>query len=84
MQFGTVQGFDPNDYAVEKSKEAGDVEIEKGGLPDGIPFEGAFDLVGAFDVIEHVDDDSGSLKALYGRTKEGGYALFTVPAFQFL
>lgn len=83
--FGELSAIEPNDYAVEQVKNIGGVRIESGLLPDKLPFEGeGFDLIGAFDVIEHVNEDAASLKALYDRTRAGGYAVFTVPAFQFL
>lgn len=83
-RFGRVSGFDPSDYAVEKAAETAGCRIVKGGLPDAIPFAEAFDLVCAFDVIEHIEDDAGSVEALCRQTKPGGYAIFTVPAFAFL
>jgi SAM-dependent methyltransferase len=45
---------------------------------------GPYALVGAFDVIEHLEDDARWLRALYARTEEGGTLVISVPAFQFL
>jgi hypothetical protein len=42
------------------------------------------DLVTAFDIIEHVDDEAGALRELARVCRRGGYLLVTVPAFQFL
>jgi SAM-dependent methyltransferase len=47
-------------------------------------FSRAFDLVGAFDVIEHVDDDRDILKQLSNQITPGGYLIVTVPAHQWL
>ncbi|HEX7341284.1 MAG TPA: class I SAM-dependent methyltransferase [Rhodanobacteraceae bacterium] len=44
-----------------------------------IPFETEFDLVGAFDVIEHIKEDEQVLSQIRGALKPGGGALFTVP-----
>lgn len=44
-----------------------------------IPFRGIFDVVGAFDVIEHLDDDIAALKALRLTLKPGGGLAVTVP-----
>jgi len=56
------------------------VRIEGGLLPDGLPFAPAsFDLVCAFDVIEHVDEDAASVAALARLLKPGGYLATTVP-----
>ena len=43
-------------------------------------FDRRFDLVGAFDVIEHLDDDAGILKRLWSQLHPGGYLIVTVPA----
>lgn len=62
-----------------------DVEIERCELPGEIPFGNeAFDLIGLFDVLEHVDDDRGALRALRSRLRPGGRLVLTVPAFPWL
>lgn len=83
-KFGKVEGFEPFDFAAVRAMEVSGCTVKSGLLPDGIPFEGPYDLIGAFDVIEHVQPDLESLKALYAITKQGGYGVFTVPAFPFL
>ncbi len=45
---------------------------------------GCFDLVAAFEVLEHVDDDLSSLRALGDQLRPGGTMLIMVPAFDFL
>lgn len=44
----------------------------------------AYDLVTAFDVVEHVEDDLALLKRLHARLKPGGMLVVTVPAYRFL
>ena len=45
-----------------------------------LPFaDGAFDLVCALDIIEHVDDDDGALSELSRVTKPGGALLISTP-----
>ena len=83
-KYGQVEGFEPFDFAAAKAAEISGCTIKSGLLPNGIPFEGPYDLIGAFDVIEHVEPDLESLKALHRITKPGGYGVFTVPAFPFL
>lgn len=39
---------------------------------DWIPFVSSFDVIGAFDVIEHLDDDVAALTALRRALKTGG------------
>ena len=49
-----------------------------------IPFEGEFDLVGAFDVIEHIEEDGVVLEQIYKATKRGGGLVLTVPQHPWL
>jgi SAM-dependent methyltransferase len=45
-------------------------------------FDEQFDVVGAFDVIEHLDDDQAILSRFWQQIRPGGYVLLTVPAHQ--
>jgi len=49
-----------------------------------LPFECEFDLFGAFDVLEHLDDDGLALREMFRSTKPGGGVILTVPQHQFL
>jgi SAM-dependent methyltransferase len=49
-----------------------------------LPFGEEFDLVGAFDVIEHIDDDGRALREAYRVLRPGGGLLITVPQHQWL
>jgi SAM-dependent methyltransferase len=82
--FGNVVGIEPDDFSIEHARKVSGCRVEKGFLPDDLRVSGPFDLIGAFDVIEHVEPDRESLKTLYAMTKKGGHALFTVPAYMFL
>jgi SAM-dependent methyltransferase len=44
------------------------------------PFSKPFDLVGLFDVLEHITEDRSVLDQLYRVVKPGGWLLITVPA----
>jgi SAM-dependent methyltransferase len=44
-----------------------------------IPYSSEFDLIGAFDVIEHIEDDTRVLREIHRALKPGGGAVFTVP-----
>lgn len=44
-----------------------------------IPFESHFDALGAFDVIEHIEDDAAVLEQARQALKPGGVLLLTVP-----
>jgi len=43
------------------------------------PWKGAFDLVGVYDVLEHLEDDRAALTTLGGVLRGGGGILATVP-----
>jgi SAM-dependent methyltransferase len=44
-----------------------------------IPYEDEFDVVGAFDVLEHVAEDEVALAAIHRAVRPGGGILLTVP-----
>jgi len=82
---GQTYGMDMSDDAINFSKEIFNGKVEKGALPDQIPYEECFfDLITALDVIEHVDRDIDSLKAMRSCLVSGGKAVITVPAYMFL
>ncbi len=45
---------------------------------------GHYDLIGAFDVIEHIADDSAALASIAKRLKPGGKLIVTVPAHSWM
>jgi len=49
-----------------------------------IPYEMEFDMIGAFDVLEHIEDDELVLAEMFRATKPGGGIIVTVPQHQFL
>jgi SAM-dependent methyltransferase len=49
-----------------------------------LPFREEFDVIGAFDVIEHIDDDVAALKEIHKALKPGGGILMMVPRHMFL
>jgi SAM-dependent methyltransferase len=49
-----------------------------------IPAENAFDLTGAFDVIEHIADDEGVLRGMRAATRKGGGIIIAVPQHPWL
>ncbi len=44
-----------------------------------IPYRDEFDVVGAFDVLEHIDDDEAVLASIAGALRPGGGLIATVP-----
>jgi SAM-dependent methyltransferase len=75
---------DPASHAVASRRlaAAGGVgEIRKGDLSALAPDE-KFDLVCAFEVLEHIEDDEKALAEWVGHLRPGGWLLISTPAFQ--
>jgi SAM-dependent methyltransferase len=49
-----------------------------------IPFRDEFDVIGAFDVLEHIKQDEEVLAQMHQATRKGGGILITVPHHRFL
>jgi SAM-dependent methyltransferase len=49
-----------------------------------IPFEGEFDVIGAFDVIEHIVEDEMVLNRVFRAVRPGGGIIISVPQHAFL
>lgn len=49
-----------------------------------IPFEHEFDVIGAFDILEHIVEDEAVLVEMFQATKPGGGIILTVPQHPFL
>jgi SAM-dependent methyltransferase len=49
-----------------------------------IPFREEFDVVGAFDVIEHIKEDEAVLAEIHAALKPRGYVFLSVPQHMFL
>jgi len=84
--FGRVTGIDPSEAAIRYSQEqyGGRVELLRVDFPAAMPPGGGYDLVTLFDVLEHLDDDTGALRKAAGLLNAGGLMILTVPAHRFL
>lgn len=49
-----------------------------------IPFREEFNLIGAFDVLEHIEEDEAALAQMYQACKPGGGIVLTVPQHRWL
>jgi SAM-dependent methyltransferase len=49
-----------------------------------IPARGLFDVIGAFDVLEHIEDDAAVLAAMHGATRPDGGIMLAVPQHPWL
>ena len=84
-QFGDVDAIEIDEEARALAEKRLGRQIHGSRLPElpGIP-EQHYDLIGAFDVIEHVDDDHAAIASLAKRLKPGGKLVVTVPAHQWM
>jgi SAM-dependent methyltransferase len=81
---GHVSGLDLSEFAASAARERGHEDVHVGRIEE-LPWEdAAFDLVTALDVIEHTPDDRVTLRELRRVTRPGGFAIITVPAYQWL
>lgn len=82
--YGDAEGVDVSEDALSFCRERG-LEKVRLGAGEELPYEdGAFDLVTAFDVVEHMDDDLAGLKEMRRVLRPGGRVLLFVPTFMFL
>lgn len=83
-KFGTVSNVDTSDEAIAFTRGLGYKNVTK---VDGValPFEDKiYDIVGAFDVLEHIEDHKGALAEWKRVLKDDGAIVITVPAYQWL
>jgi SAM-dependent methyltransferase len=74
---------DPQSFtkAAERLNRVGAGEVLNGSVDQLAP-GGTFDLVCAFEVLEHIDDDEGVLRDWRTRVRPGGWLLISVPAWR--
>jgi SAM-dependent methyltransferase len=83
-EFGKVMSVEYDEDCCKFTQSFLSTPIIQGSITE-LPFENeSFDLVCAFDVIEHVADDAKAVDELYRVCKTGGHIAITVPAYMFL
>ncbi len=83
-KFGQVDNVDISDDAIRFMKQHGYKRITK--VKDiKLPFKPkSYDIVGAFDVLEHIEKEKSALKEWKRVIKDDGAIVITVPAYQWL
>lgn len=83
---GHISALEKDADALERARARALAKVYQGHLPDNIPatLGRDFDLVVLLDVLEHIDDDRGSLARIAGLINAAGKILITVPACQWL
>jgi SAM-dependent methyltransferase len=74
-------GVDVNEFTVERAQRAAPGACVDVGSATEIPFEGSFDAILAFDVLEHVRELDCARVALCDRLATGGHLIFVVPVY---
>ena len=83
-QYGDAEGVDISEDALAFCRERGLNRVRQG-AGEELPYDdNTFDLITAFDVVEHMDDDLAGLREMYRVLRPGGHALLFVPTFMFL
>jgi SAM-dependent methyltransferase len=84
-QRGKIFAMDADEAALGFAARRGLATLARGSMPNHIPFgETRFDLAVMTDVLEHLDDPGGSLRAVHARLEDHGWLLLTVPALPWL
>lgn len=84
-RFGEVDALELDEEVRAVARRRLGRDVMSAPLPalPGVP-ERHYDLIGAFDVIEHVKDDGAALASIASRLKPGGKLVLTVPAHQWM
>lgn len=86
QEFGRVEGLDRSPDALRYCRQrlSSSVWLHEGALPEWTPPGRPYDVITAFDVLEHIGDTAATLCRLQQALVSGGTLVCTVPAFQFL
>lgn len=78
-----VLGSDINHEALKKASDLG-FNVFYQNMVDPVIEVDKYDVICAFDVLEHIEDDDLAISNIYRSLKSHGLFIFSVPAFQFL
>jgi SAM-dependent methyltransferase len=82
--YGRAVGLDWGAAAARYARARTAVPVLRGDVTT-LPFRtNSIDLITAFDLIEHIDDDRACASELARVCKPGGYIMLTVPAYQWM
>ena len=83
-EYGDVLGADLSDTALEFCRKRGINKLLKTSADDLKLESESYDLITAFDILEHLEDDTKTLKEFHRVCRTGGHILATVPSYNFL
>lgn len=80
-QYGQVKGVDISKRAIAFCQARGFKNVHLGDAQK-LPFpDNSFDVITAFDILEHIKDDQEALKEFFRVLRPGSFVLLSVPAF---
>lgn len=84
-EFGRIEAIEPDASARSLASRRGGFTVSGGLLPHSVDLpDRRYDLIVLLDVLEHIDDDAGSLRVLRDKLAPGGRMVLTVPAAPWL
>jgi SAM-dependent methyltransferase len=84
-EFGHVDALELDEEARTFAEQRLGRSVMSAPLPELAGVSDAhYDLIGAFDVIEHIDDDRAAIVSIAAKLKRGGKFVITVPAHQWM
>lgn len=78
---GRVEGLELSSQAADAARARTGLRVTSGYLADLDP-AASFDVIAAFDVLEHIADEAAILAQMRARLRAGGRLILTVPAHQ--
>lgn len=83
-EFGSVTNLEYDKDCCDFVQKELNMEVTQASLTD-LPYkDNTFDMICAFDVIEHIEDDSAAVSEINRTLKSSGQFVITVPAFMML
>lgn len=80
-----VTGLETSAVAIGLARAiAPSINILATSFPSSLVPRDSYEVITALDVIEHIDDDKGMIRAVADALQPGGIVLISVPAFSFL
>lgn len=84
QDFGEVKSLEFDKLLYDYCKNERKMDVDQGSITN-LPYEDeSFDVACAFDVIEHVKNDTKAFEELRRVLRKNGVIIITVPAYQFL
>lgn len=83
--FGRLDAIEPDAWARSLASRRAGFTVDGGMLPDQVKIgDHRYDLIVLLDVLEHIENDVGSLRVLHEKLADGGHMVLTVPAAPWL